>query len=157
MPRFDPVPSDDPIATQLLDNYFTSRALGFTTHPGGYRVTRPDPAWFTPPQGIFLVMYDDAGNPVGCGGVRHIDDLDATTTYEVKHVWIEESARGLGWSRLLMHELESRARDFGAQQLVLDTNASLAAAQHLYRTSGYTEIPAYNLNPNATNWFKKIL
>jgi ribosomal protein S18 acetylase RimI-like enzyme len=155
MPRFIPTPSDDPVAAGLLEDYFTSRALGFTTHPGGYRVTHPDPAWFTPPAGIFLLVQDDAGHPVGCGGIRRIGDLDRVTTFEVKHVWIDESARGHGWSRLLMSELESRAVAFGAEQLVLDTNESLTAAQHLYRTSGYESIPAYNDNKNATHWFRK--
>jgi hypothetical protein len=38
---------------------------------------------------------------------------------------------------------------------VLDTNASLDAAQGLYQSAGYQEIPAYNDNPNATHWFGK--
>jgi len=157
MPTFTPTSSDDPVAARLLERYFTSRALGFTTRPGGYRVVHPDPAWFTPPRGVLLVVNDDTGEPVGTGGIRRIDDLDGMTTYEVKHVWLEEPARGRGWSRLLMAELEARAAAFGARQLVLDTNESLEAAQHLYRSSGYTEIPAYNENPNATHWFAKAL
>jgi GNAT superfamily N-acetyltransferase len=157
MPHFVPTPADDPVAAQLLDNYFTSRALGFTTHPGGYRITQPDPARFLSPAGVFLVVRDHDGEPVGCGGVKRIDDVDGIPTFEVKHVWLEERARGRGWSRLLMDELETRARELGARRLVLDTNESLAAAQHLYRTSGYEEIPAYNENKNATHWFSKRL
>lgn len=157
MPRFVQTPTDDPVAARLLEDYFRSRALGFTTHPGGYRVTRPDAARFEPPAGMFLVVLDDDGCAVGCGGVRRIDDLAGLTTFEVKHVWIEEGCRGRGWSRELMTELEARAAGFGAKQLVLDTNESLVAAQHLYRSSGYEQIPAYNDNPNATHWFRKRL
>ena len=51
--------------------------------------------------------------------------------------------------------LERRAVAFGAQELVLDTNASLAAAGGLYRSSGYVEIEPYNANPNATHWYGK--
>ena len=40
---------------------------------------------------------------------------------------------------------------------MLDTNATLEAAQSLYRTSGYDEIEPYNDNPNATHWFGKSL
>jgi ribosomal protein S18 acetylase RimI-like enzyme len=149
--------TDEPVAVGLLTEYFTSRALGFTTHGGGYRINQPDPAWFTPPAGLFLVVEDDAGEPVGCGGVRRIDDVDGLATYEVKHVWIGEAARGRGWSRSLMNELEDRARDLGAELIVLDTNESLVAAQNLYRSSGYEETAAYNLNKNATHWFKKRL
>lgn len=72
-------------------------------------------------------------------------------------MWIAEQARGRGRSPLLMDELERQAREFGAQQLALDTNESPAAAQHLYRTSGYAEIPPYNSNPNATHWSAKRL
>lgn len=157
MPSFIPTPTDDPVAAQLLDDYFHSRALGFTTHAGGYRITPPDPTCFAPPVGVFLVAWDEVGRPVGCGGVRRIADLDGLSTYEVKHVWLEEGSRGRGWSRLLMAELEQHAAALGAQLLVLDTNESLAAAQHLYRTSGYVETPPYNDNKNATHWFKKQL
>lgn len=145
------------MAARLLEDYFTSRALGFTTRPGGYRVTHPDPAWFTPPAGVFLVVEDEAGQAVGCGGVRRIDDVDGLVTYEVKHLWIDAASRGRGWSRALLSALEDRARGWGAELIVLDTNESLAAAQHLYRTSGYEETSAYNLNKNATHWFKKRL
>lgn len=147
--------TDEPPAVRLLSDYFTSRELGFTTHPGGYRVTHPDPSSFTPPVGLFLVLDDDEGQPVGCGGVRRIEDLDGLRTFEVKHVWIEPTSRGRGWSRLLMDELEERAQSLGAELIVLDTNESLAVAQQLYRSSGYEEIAAYNLNPNATHWFRK--
>jgi hypothetical protein len=40
---------------------------------------------------------------------------------------------------------------------VLDTNASLEAAQGLYRTTGYDDIPAYNDNPNADVYLRKFL
>ncbi len=155
MPSFVETPVDEPVARRLLDDYFESRELGFTTHPGGYRVVHPDPSWFTRPQGVFYLMNDDAGEPVGCGGIRRIADREELTTYEVKHVWLEPPARGRGWSRLLMERLESEAVALGARWLVLDTNESLTAAQHLYRSSGYEEIPRYNENPNATHFFGK--
>lgn len=157
MPSFVETPSDDPVAVRLLEDYFESRELGFTTHPGGYRVVHPDPAWFTPPNGRFLVMRDDDGEAVGCGGIRRVPDRDGGPCFEVKHVWIEPRARGRGWSRLLMAELEASARALGAAWVVLDTNESLEVAQRLYRTSGYVEVEPYNENPNATHWFAKRL
>jgi len=157
MPEFVATRTDDPVAARLLQEYFDSRELGFTTHPGGYRVVHPDPERFVPPAGLFLVLRDDPGEPVGCGGIRRIDDRDGGPCYEVKHVWIQPGSRGRGWSRLLMGELEAAAAGFGARWLVLDTNESLLAAQRLYRTSGYADIPPYNDNPNATHWFAKRL
>lgn len=157
MPTFVPTRTDDPAAERLLDEYFSARALGFTTHAGGYRITHPDPAAFIPPAGVFVVVRDDEGQGLGCGGIRRIDDIDDKATFEVKHVWLRDAARGRGWSRMLLAELEARATGMGAQQMVLDTNESLTAAQHLYRTSGYAEIAPYNDNKNATHWFGKRL
>ena len=150
-----PTPSDDPVAAALLGDYFESRELGFTTHPGGYKVVHPDPAWFVPPQGLFLLVIDDDGTAVGTGGIRSIPDRDGERTMEVKHVWLEPPARGRGWSKLLMAELERAAVVAGAKWLVLDTNESLTVAQALYRGLGYAEVPRYNENPNATHFFAK--
>jgi ribosomal protein S18 acetylase RimI-like enzyme len=65
------------------------------------------------------------------------------------------AARGRGAGRRLLEELERRAVRYGAEDLVLDTNASLEAAGGLYRSSGFTEIEPYNANPNATHWYGK--
>ncbi|RFA09510.1 hypothetical protein B7R54_09965 [Subtercola boreus] len=146
-------PVSDPDARLLLEHYFASRADGFPPERGTYRVTFPDPALFLPPEGVFLLLRGDDDGPVGCGGIRRQDD----TTFEVKHVWLEPPARGQGWAGILMQRLEDRARDFGATAVVLDTNASLLGAAKLYARRGYENIPAYNDNPNATNWYRKAL
>jgi ribosomal protein S18 acetylase RimI-like enzyme len=65
--------------------------------------------------------------------------------------------RGRGAGKLLLRELESRAAAFGAEVVVLDTNASLEAAGGLYRSSGYRDVEPFNDNPNATNWYEKRL
>lgn len=150
-------------AHALLEAYFAERAQGFPTAQGVYQPKFPTDEEFTSPRGVFLLVLDDTGSehtahtPVGCGGIRRIhNDPDSNDVrYEVKHLWLEASARGQGLGRLLLAELEEYATELGAQQLVLDTNSSLAAAGGLYRSSGYAEIDAYNDNPNANNWFGK--
>lgn len=147
----------DPAAAALLDEYFDERSETWPADETAYRVTRPDPAAFVPPAGTFLLVVDDErpGEPVavGCGGIRFL----APTRAEVKHLFLRDEARGRGWGRALLAALENRARELGATEAVLDTNASLAAAQGLYRASGYREIAPYNENPNATHWFAKGL
>jgi ribosomal protein S18 acetylase RimI-like enzyme len=140
--------TDEPDADELLGEYFTSRELGMP----GYRTFRPDPALFVPPAGVFLVVDLD-GAPVGCGGVRMI----APGRGEIKHLWMRPAARGSGLGRALLVELESRAAQLGATEIVLDTNERLEAAQSLYRSSGYVDVEPYNDNPNATHWFRKEL
>jgi ribosomal protein S18 acetylase RimI-like enzyme len=156
-------PADDAAAHALLAEYFEARALTFPEAQGKYTPKFPDPADFVPPRGVFLVVEDvdlaDEPADVGCGGIRHIPDApDGRRRYEIKHLWLKPYLRGRGFGRLLLGELERRAiDDFGAQEIVLDTNASLEAAGNLYRTSGYVEVEPYNDNPNATHWFGKVI
>ncbi|CAN5490782.1 hypothetical protein BH09ACT4_BH09ACT4_09620 [soil metagenome] len=151
MPRFVPTPVDDPVAGALLDDYFASRALGFVG--GEYRRTSPDPAAFVPPDGVFLMVFDDDDVAVGCGGVRML----SPDRGEIKHLWLDPSTRGRGWGRTLLIELEARAVGLGARVVVLDTNTTLEAARALYRSGGYDEIEPYNDNPNADLWLRKAL
>jgi GNAT superfamily N-acetyltransferase len=142
----------DPDAHELLAEYFGMRAAGFDPAAGVYQTVFPDPARFTEPAGVFLLV-DDGGSPVGCGGIRMLSPDRA----EVKHLYLRDTARGRGWGRMLLAELERRAVALGAVEAVLDTNIALEAAGSLYRSSGYVEIAPYNDNPNATTWFRKRL
>lgn len=151
-PAFRVTPVTDPDAHALLTEYFAMRAAGFDPAVGAYRTVFPDPARFTPPAGVFLVV-DDGSSPVGCGGIRMLDAHRA----EVKHLYLRDVVRGRGWGRLLLAELERRAIELGASEAVLDTNLALEAAGALYRASGYAEIAPYNDNPNATTWYRKVL
>ncbi|MFE6963516.1 GNAT family N-acetyltransferase [Agromyces sp. NPDC057679] len=159
MLRFRDAAVTDHDAHALLEAYFAERALGFPAEQGEYRPTFPDAAQFTPPAGVFVVVVDDeqGGELVGCGGVRRIQRRPETyeVRFEVKHLWLAPAARGRGEGRRLLEELERRAVEFGAQELVLDTNANLEAAGGLYRSAGYSPIEPYNANPNATDWFGK--
>lgn len=169
MVGFREVSVSDPAAHELLTEYFAARAETFPGGKDGYVTTFPDPVQFIPPAGVFLVIEgeDIAGDAadVGCGGIRRLEasaaaadtDGQGVVRYEVKHLWLQPHTRGLGYGRALLTELERRARDFGATELVLDTNASLTAAGGLYRSSGFVTVEPYNTNPNATTWFGKPL
>jgi GNAT superfamily N-acetyltransferase len=152
---------DSESAHCLLVEYFEARAEGFPGGPGAYRTVFPSPEQFEPPRGVFLVVVgdDQSGRPadVGCGGIREIAMGALGRRFEVKHLYLRPFTRGRGLGRALLAELEARALAFGATELVLDTNANLEAAGGLYRSSGFAAIPAYNDNPNATNWYLKRL
>jgi GNAT superfamily N-acetyltransferase len=120
-----------------------------------------------PPNGLFLLVSEDrdaqaAGADetvfVGCGGIRRLETgPNEPVRFEIKHLFLQPQVRGRRWGRVLLDELERRAREFGARELVLDTNSSLEAAGALYKRSGYVDVPPYNDNPNATNWYLKRL
>jgi GNAT superfamily N-acetyltransferase len=144
-------PVTDAATHALVGAYFEYRAATWTA-PSAYLPTFPDPAHFSWPHGVFLVAEFD-GADSGCGGIRSLGD----GRFEVKHLWVLPEAQGRGLGRALLEQLEARARALGGTELVLDTNASLAAAGRLYRSSGFVTIEPYNDNPNATHWFAKRL
>ena len=166
MVTFRPALPDDADARAILLEYFDARAAGFPSH--AYSPVFPAAAAFTPPEGVLLLAEDD-GAVVGCGGIRRIavagsesgsgsgDTRSDAVRYEVKHVFLRPETRGRGWGRALLDELERRAAAWGAHDLVLDTHHTLEAAGNLYRRSGYVEIAPYNDNPNATRWYRKAL
>ena len=151
MPQFRPVPVTDARAHELLTEYFSYRAETFPT-PSGYVTTFPTAEQFEPPRGVF-VLVEESGGALGCGGIRQRD----AGQFEVKHLWVRPAGRGAGLGRQLLRELERRARQWDATELVLDTNESLAAAAGLYRSSGFESVEPYNDNPNATTWYRKVL
>ena len=149
---------DDPDAHALVADYFAMRAETFPPELGDYTPKFPHSEDFVPPDGVFLVVVDDDGTAIGCGGVRSVATAKAdsgASRFEIKHLWIDPRAQGRGLGRSLLVELEGRAVELGATELVLDTNRSLVAAGNLYRSSGYRNIEPYNDNPNATDWFFK--
>jgi DNA-binding MarR family transcriptional regulator/GNAT superfamily N-acetyltransferase len=129
-----------------LDDRFRS---GFDPHDGG---ADSDAAALRPPDGAFLVMFSDH-TPVGCGGLKRIDER----TGEIKRMWIHPDWRGLGLGRRLLARLEAVTRELGHTRIVLDTNETLLEAITMYSRAGYHSIGRYNENPYAHHWFAKDL
>src|SRR4029453_7172731 len=104
--RFREVDVTSAEALGLLDAYFAERAAGFPAERGVYRPTYPSAEQFTPPAGVFLVVEDDDGEVIGCGGVRRIQRRPETyeVRFEVKHLWLAPAARGRGAGRQLLQE-----------------------------------------------------
>lgn len=113
------------------------------------------PEQLATPQGAWLVGWRDAGDglldAVCCGGVR----LLSPEVAEIKRMYVDPSARGVGLARRLLGDLESAAVALGARVARLDTGRDMAPAVSLYRRTGYVEIDDYNANPDAGWWFEK--
>jgi GNAT superfamily N-acetyltransferase len=102
---------------------------------------------FDPPDGAFLLGYDD-GAPVACGGWRaqsarqgHLRDGDA----EIKRMFVAPAARGRGHARRILAALEDSAREAGRARMVLETGTKQPEAIALYRSCGYTDMPAFGV------------
>jgi len=94
------------------------------------------PVQFSSGGGVFLLARAD-GNPVGCGGLRRLDEI----TGEIKRMYVLPTARGTGVGRLILGELERRARQHTLCRLVLSTGMLQPEAIRLYEHSGFTRIP----------------
>jgi GNAT superfamily N-acetyltransferase len=104
------------------------------------------------PAGEFFIAYLN-GEAVGCGAVKHHADGPA----EIKRMWIDPGARGLGLGRRLLERLEACAVAGGARVAHIETSGVLVEALSLYRSAGWVEVPAFNDEPFADYWFEKEL
>jgi GNAT superfamily N-acetyltransferase len=106
----------------------------------------------TPPRGLFLLAYGDAG-VTGCAGLR----MPPSGVGEVTRVFVIPSGRRLGLGARLLEELEHAAQTRGLSRLRLDTRSDLVEARRLYESHGYLEVPAFNNGLYAEHWFEKTL
>jgi GNAT superfamily N-acetyltransferase len=103
---------------------------------------------FDPPRGLFLVVYDAAGRPVGSGGWRAWDGEGARQEgyadgdAEIKRMFVVREARGRGLSRVILARLEESARAAGRVRMVLETGIRQHEAMGLYEATGYLQVPA---------------
>ena len=100
-----------------------------------------DAAMFEPPDGVFVVVRDEAGAAVACGGICRFDETRA----ELKRMYVVPPARGRGYGRRVLEELEAAARRLGYAGVVLETGELQTAALGLYRSAGYEPIPCYGV------------
>ena len=130
--RSAPLRSTPPTRTQLLAEYFAMRVSTFPGHT--YTTVFPESVRRSSRRrASSWSSATTRATPVGCGGIRRIDDGPHGPRYEVKHLYLRPETRGRGWGRLLMADLERRAVALGASELVLDTHHTLEAAGRAVR------------------------
>lgn len=111
------------------------------------------PAEMGPPDGRFLVGFDEAGIPICCGGVKGL----SPGVCEIKRMYVVPHARRSGRGRELLEALEDAARELGYEVARLDTGPRQAHAERMYRDAGYAPIANFNRNPVASFFGEKAL
>ncbi|VTR77693.1 GNAT family N-acetyltransferase [Cellulomonas hominis] len=91
---------------------------------------------------VTLVVAVD-GVPAACGSLRDVGEEHGPGTGEVKRVYVDPPARGLGLARVLMRELEARAVALGWARLVLEAGLQQPEAIGLYLSLGYQPVERY--------------
>jgi putative acetyltransferase len=88
---------------------------------------------------VFYVAYDDNETAVACGALKHYDDQTA----EIKRMYVKQKHRGRGISKLILSELEDKAKELNFNRLVLETGLKQPEAMNLYSKFGYKPLKCY--------------
>jgi putative acetyltransferase len=86
----------------------------------------------------FVVARNEAGIAVGTGAIVLNDGWA-----EIKRMWIQPDARGVGLSRKILSTLEMYGREAGVAALRLETGIENHEALALYERTGYVRIKAF--------------
>jgi ribosomal protein S18 acetylase RimI-like enzyme len=100
---------------------------------------------------VFLVVRDEQGI-AGTVQMHPAWPPNQPHRADIAKLLVHRRARGRGYARLLMREIEARAAAKGYTLLTLDTVPD-RAADYLYRSAGWTavgRIPNYALDPDGT-------
>lgn len=102
------------------------------------------PGAYAPPSGR-LLLAERGGQAAGCVGLRALDGGRC----EMKRLYVRAEFQGTGLGRQLARAAIDAARDIGYRAMYLDTLPSMRAAQSLYRSLGFEDVPPYRFNPVA--------
>jgi putative acetyltransferase len=101
------------------------------------------PGVYAPPAGR-LLLATAGDDVVGCVALRPLQP----GICEMKRLWVEPGFAGAGIGRALAERIIEEGREIGYRAMRLDTIPErMPAAQRLYESLGFHEIPAYYHNP----------
>lgn len=94
-----------------------------------------------PTGGVWLAEV--GGEVAGCVALRPLGEGQC----EIKRLFVRPGFRGLHVGRRLAEQVLTAATFAGYRRVLLDTLPSMAGAITLYRSLGFSEVPAYCHNP----------
>jgi len=101
------------------------------------------PGKYAPEHRGALLLAKVNGAAVGVVGLRDLGDGVA----EMKRLYIDPAGRGHNFGRALTDAVLAEARRFGYRAIRLDTFPSMVAANRIYDSLGFRDIPPYYDNP----------
>ena len=135
--------NDYQLGKKLVEEYAALLKVDLSFQNISEELLTIDQQYHEPAGGLILAFYND--EPIGCAGVRNLDD----ETAELKRMYVKSEYRGYKIGASLLQLSIDLSKQLGYKKLRLDTLANMTQAQNLYRSFGFIEIPAYRPNPLA--------
>lgn len=130
---------DDKSVAQLIRSVLTE-----------YGANRPGFAWQDPELDHMTRAYsqDDRcykvveveGEVVGAGGFGPFECSEYPACCELQKMYLLPRARGKGWGRALIEQLQEEAREYGYQYMYLESLSSMREALALYQKQGFKSL-----------------
>jgi putative acetyltransferase len=144
--------SDFDLGKELFREYAKSLGVDLSFQDFEKELKTIDQQYRQPNGGLILAFKD--GQPVGCVGVRKLDDDIA----ELKRMYVKAEYRGYNIGVELLKRSLQLAQERGYKKMRLDTLKNMTKAQSLYQSFGFYEIPSYRFNPlEGTMYMEKNL
>jgi ribosomal protein S18 acetylase RimI-like enzyme len=110
------------------------------------------PGAYAPPKGAMILAALEE-RVAGCVALRPLEE----GTCEMKRLYVRPAFQGHGIGRLLAEAIIAAGRERGYDRMVLDTLDPMQAAQALYASLGFREIPPYYHTPLDGVHFMELL
>jgi putative acetyltransferase len=124
---------DDPRAAALRVAQRAELAIRYGTDS-----SEPGPAPTADDIELFLVAEVD-GAPAACGALRRLGDGHG----EIKRMYADPAFRGTGVATAVLRALEQAARELGWSRLLLETGDGQPDAIRFYEREGYVRVPLF--------------
>lgn len=128
---FEPIhqPYFEKFNRQWIEKYFVMEPVD------EFVLTEPEEALLKPGGAILMAAYD--GEVAGTVALRKVDKV----TYEFTKMAVDEKFRRKGIAEALSYASFEKAKELGAEKVILYSNSVLTGAIRLYEKIGFRHIP----------------
>ena len=102
-------------------------------------LTNPEEALLKPGGAVLMAEYE--GEMAGTVALRKVDDA----TYEFTKMAVDKNFQRKGIAEALSHASFKKAKELGADTVILYSNSILTPAIHLYEKLGFKHVPVGNV------------
>lgn len=135
------MPADYEEAQAVIEEYVGTLGFDLSFQDFDQEISDLERAYPAPDACILMATEDDI--VLGCAALRPLDG----DICEMKRLYVRPAGRARGVGRRLAEAVIEEARRMGYSAMRLDTIGTMHAANALYRSLGFREIPPYRENP----------